>query len=97
MPLSWRSAAHRESGFSFLEHRGLEAVSLEQLVELGPVALGELRRLRDVPTGDLEQAGEIGPFEGPARLLERHQSCSLFLERVLNKRCRNHRRRRGRE
>src|SRR5690348_8220966 len=36
----------RASGLGGLEHRRLEPVSLEQLVELGAVALRQLRRLR---------------------------------------------------
>ena len=33
---------------AFLEHRGLEPMALQELVELGAVALGEQRRLRHV-------------------------------------------------
>ena len=50
-------------GFCFFEHRGLEPVPLQQLVELGAIALGELRRLGDVAAGDLEQPHQIVPLE----------------------------------
>src|SRR4051812_15515424 len=36
-----------------LEHSRLEVMALEQLVKLGPVALGERRCLGDVSAGDL--------------------------------------------
>src|SRR5438477_7324399 len=57
-------------GFALLEHRRLEAVSLKQLVELGPIAFGELGGLRDVAAGDLEQARQVVALKGLARFLE---------------------------
>jgi len=45
----------RRSGrLAFLEHRGLEAVPLQQLVELRPVPLSEQGGLGHVAAGDLE-------------------------------------------
>src|SRR6476660_8228227 len=52
-----------QSGLRFLEHTGLESVPLQQLVELGAIALGELRCLRDVAAGDLQQPDQVIPLE----------------------------------
>src|SRR5262245_35100507 len=54
-----------------LEHRGVEVMALQQLVELGAIALRQSRRLRHVAIGDLEQLGQIIALELEARGLER--------------------------
>ena len=82
---------------AFLEHRGLEPVPLQELVELGAVAFGKQRGLGDIAARDLEQAHEIVALECLARFLERHQSARVLPQRTLDKRCRNEARRRERD
>src|SRR5665647_2609830 len=66
--------------FGFFEHRRLEVMALQKLVELRTVALGEHRRLGHVPTGDLEQPYEVITLELLARFLERHERARVFLQ-----------------
>ena len=53
-----------------LELRRAELVLVQQLVELGAVALGDARRLRHVAVGDLQQLGQVVALELAARLDE---------------------------
>src|SRR4029079_19747759 len=85
------------SGLRFLEHSGLEPMALQQLVELGAVALGELRRLRDVAAGYLQEPDQVVALERLARLLERYERGGVLLERRGHERRRDHRRRRERD
>src|SRR5690606_20375365 len=82
-PTTDRSAEAGPSARHGLERRRLEPVALEQLVELGAVAPGEPRRLRDVARGDLQQLHEVVVLEAAARLLERGELPALMLDRVL--------------
>src|SRR2546425_10623913 len=47
------------------EHLRLELVALEQLVELGAIALRERRRLGHAGAGDAKAANHVLPLEGP--------------------------------
>src|SRR5712664_793082 len=53
-----------------LEHLRLEFVALEQLVELGAIALRELRRLGHAASRDAQDANQVFPLESAPRLLE---------------------------
>src|SRR5688572_3703906 len=55
--------AAKPSVLSGLEQLRVELMALQQLVELGAVALGETRSLRDVAFGDLQQSREILALE----------------------------------
>ncbi len=46
-----------------LELGRIEVVLVQQLVELGAIALGNSRRLADVATGNLQQLGEVFTFK----------------------------------
>src|SRR6266540_6976142 len=84
--LAWRL------GLCVLEHRRFEAVTLQQLVELGPVALGERRGLGYVAAGDLEQPYEVVALELLARFLEWREHPGVLArseERRVGKECRS--------
>src|SRR5688572_32843067 len=53
-------ARQETSGFGVLEQLWVQLVALEELVELGAVALGQARRLRHVAVGDAQDLREIG-------------------------------------
>src|SRR5690242_17711530 len=91
MPSSWRCAAVDNSAFGFLEHRGLETMPLQQLVELRAIAFGKLGCLRHVAAGDLEESSQIIAFERFAGFLERHERRRVLLERLLDQRRRDDR------
>ena len=63
----------------------------QQLVELGAIALGETRRLRDVALGDLEKLGQVLALEATPRILERGKLSLLVLDRLLRQRDRDNR------
>src|SRR5689334_14605119 len=81
------------SGLAVLEHRGLEAMALEEFVELGPIALGEGGGLSHVAPRDLEQPYEIVALELLARFLEWRQHAGVFAQCPLDEGCRNYARR----
>src|SRR5260221_9561224 len=66
------------------EDRGLDAVALQELVELGAIAACELRRLGDAALGELEDARQVVAFETLARVLERSHLVHLDLYRLLD-------------
>ncbi|AUX48415.1 uncharacterized protein SOCE26_099490 [Sorangium cellulosum] len=77
-----REAARRDAGIgrsasgprrtaSLLEAGGREAVLAEEVVEVRPVAAGELRGGADVAAGAAEHLDEVGALEEIARRLER--------------------------
>src|SRR6059036_1781760 len=78
----------RLAGFSLFgfEHLRLELVALEQLVELGAIALRELRRLGHAAAGDAQDANQVFALEGSPRLLERGELRGLLLQRLLDER-----------
>src|SRR6266849_9397471 len=47
------------------EHLRLELVALEQLVELGAIALRELRRLGHAAAGDAQDANQVFALKAP--------------------------------
>src|SRR5437868_11337158 len=73
-----------------LEHRRLEPVTLQQLVELRAVALGQGRGLSHVAAGDFQQADEVIAFELLARLLEGGKDARVLAQGALDKRGRDH-------
>src|SRR5712692_6238123 len=75
------------------EHLRLELVALEQLVELGAIALRELRRLGHAAAGDAQDANQVFALEGSTRLLERGELRGLLLQRLLDERGRHDARR----
>ena len=92
-----RACAKRLIGAAFavsarrrFEHPRLERVAVEQAVELGAVAAGEARRLRDVARGDLEDARQVVALERAPRLVERRERRIAGVERLAHQRRRNH-------
>src|SRR5206468_5564224 len=79
----------RSGRLAFLEHRRLEPVTLQKLVELGAIALGEQRRLRHVATGNLEEAHKIVALELLASFLERDERARILAQRALDQRRRD--------
>src|SRR4030095_10625634 len=69
---------------TFLEHRRLEPVPLEELVELGAIALREQRRLGDVAARALQQSHEEIALQLFARFLEGNERACVFLQRALD-------------
>src|SRR5258708_2700764 len=65
-----RGSGVRPLALAALENLRVELVTPEQLVELGAVALGEPRRLRDVALGDLQELRQVFALEAAARVLE---------------------------
>ncbi len=78
------SRAAIASLFLGLEHSRLEAVPLEQLVELRAVAVREPGRLGDVASRHAQDAHEVLALESPARFLERSQRLGLLAQRLLH-------------
>src|SRR5258706_16076947 len=66
------------------EDRRLDAVALQQLVELGAIAAREFRRLSDAALGELEDAREVIALEALARVLERRHLVHLHLNGLLD-------------
>src|SRR5213078_1117251 len=72
-----------------LEHLRLELVALEQLVELGAIALRELRRPGHAAAGDAQDPNQVFALESSPRLLERSKLRGLLLQRLLDERGRH--------
>src|SRR5450631_4145780 len=75
--LPWGAAVDRHalgpgesSGLRLFEHCGLEAMALQEFVELGTVSLGQGCGLGHVAAGDLQQPDKIVALELLAGLLE---------------------------
>ena len=66
-------------------------MTVQQLVELGAVALGEAGGVGHVAVGHLEQAREVVTLEVAARVLERVELGALDAQRVLDQRRADHR------
>src|SRR4051812_40315712 len=79
------------------EELGIELVTLQELVELGAVALGEACRLGHVAFGDPEDLREILALEFAPGVFERRELALLVLDRSLHERSGNERRRRERD
>src|SRR5258706_11996313 len=73
-----------------LEDRRLDAVALQELVELRAVAARELRRLRHAAVRELENAREVVALEALARILERSHLVHFDLDGLLDEGSRNH-------
>src|SRR5687767_13487173 len=67
-----------------LEDRRLDAVALQELVELGTVAARELGRLGDAAVRELEDAREVVALEALARVLERGHLVHFDLNGLLD-------------
>src|SRR5258706_15449121 len=79
------------------EDRRLDAVALQQLVELGAIAARECRRLGDAALGELQDAREVIALEALARVLERRHLVHLDLDGLLDERLRDDLRRAERD
>src|SRR5437870_10481405 len=71
------------------EHLRLELVALEQLVELGAIALRELCRPGHAAARDAQDPNQIFALEGSPRLLERRKLRGLLPQGLLDERGRN--------
>src|SRR6266699_5384097 len=67
-----------------LEHLRHEFVALEQLGELGAIALRELRRPAHAASRDAQDANQVFTLESPPRLLQRSKLRWLLLQRLLD-------------
>src|SRR4051812_19519973 len=76
-----------------LEDGGLDAVALQELVELGAISPRQFRRLRHAAMRELEDAREVVALEALARVLERGELVHLDLDCLLDEGARNHIRR----
>ena len=85
------------SGLRLLEHCGLEAMALQEFVELGPVSLGQRCGLGYVAAGDLQEPNKIVPLELLAGLLEWGEGAGVLAQRPLHQGRRNHARGRERD
>src|SRR4051812_43443587 len=77
------SNALAESAVGGLEQPRLETVSLQQLVELGTIALRKPGRLRDVAAGHAQDAHQVVALEPLARLFQGSQRLRLLPQRLL--------------
>src|SRR4051794_18459790 len=66
-----RKTANRSKLLAGLEHGWLEVMTLQQLVELSPIALGQRRGLRDVAPGDFQQPDQVVALEVALGFFER--------------------------
>src|SRR5207302_4614794 len=85
------------SGLRLLEHSGLEAMALQEFVELRPVSLGQRCSLGHIAAGDLQQPDKIVPLELLAGLLKRGEHPGVLAQRPLHQGRRNHARGRERD
>src|SRR5437899_13050214 len=76
-----RARICRVSALFGLEHLRLELVALEQLVELGAIALRKLRRPGHAAAGDAQDPNQVFALEGSPRLLERRKLRGLLPQR----------------
>src|SRR5690606_19947785 len=72
-----RQAESRLALSLFAELRGIQAVALEQVVELAAIALGKARSQGDVALGEVEQAHQVVVFELFARVVQPQQFLRL--------------------
>ena len=79
------------SDLCLLEDGWIELVSLQQLVELRPITLGEACCLGNVSSRDFKYAHQIIPFKTSARILERHELLFFPVHRIVDQ----HRRDKG--
>ena len=90
------AADAQPSGLRLFEHRGLEAMPLQELVKLRPVSLGQGCCLGHITPGDLQEPDKIVALELLARLFERRQYTRVFAQCSLHQGRGNHARRRCR-
>src|SRR5258708_28130057 len=83
-------APGRTSALFGLEHLRLELVTLEQLVELGAIALSELRRLGYAAARDAQDANQVLALESAPRLLEGGELRGLLFQGLLHQGRRDH-------
>src|SRR5690348_13109106 len=68
-----------------------ELVARQELVEIGPVALGEPRRLAHIAAGDLQNLRQVAAGELVTGLIERGQSAGAAAQGLLHELHRNDR------